>query len=202
MGPSRFTRSKRRRPTGCRIRPSPTSIPSCPRGAGLRPSPALLRVRPTVLRCFPSCAARGNLVNAAGKIVWPARPDLPLTVNSQLAAAFLEWVDEFQLSEEDVPGLSRSVLGRLLVLQAGPSGLPPVEPGSDRRLRSGHQVAARSPRRRAAPLSSHRMGERPAHCAALRGSAARGRGGGSRWAIRRTKNRSSRPTGPRASATA
>ncbi len=71
-------------------------------------------------------ASRGNLVNGAGKIVWAARPDLPLTVNSQLAAAFLEWVDEFQLSEEDVPGLARSVLGRLLVLQAGPSGLPPA----------------------------------------------------------------------------
>ncbi|HEV8070775.1 MAG TPA: formylglycine-generating enzyme family protein [Planctomycetaceae bacterium] len=69
-------------------------------------------------------ASRGNLVNAAGKIVWAARPDLPLTVNSQLAAAFLEWVDEFQLSEEDVPSLARSVLGRLLVLQSGPGGLP------------------------------------------------------------------------------
>jgi formylglycine-generating enzyme len=71
-------------------------------------------------------ASRGNLINAAGKIVWAARPDLPLTVNSQLAAAFLEWVDEFQLSEEDVPGLARSVLGRLLVLQAGPGGLAPA----------------------------------------------------------------------------
>jgi formylglycine-generating enzyme required for sulfatase activity len=70
-------------------------------------------------------ASRGNLVSASGKIVWAARPDLPLTMNSQLAAAFLEWVDEFQLSEEDVPGLARSVLGRLLVLQAGPAGLPP-----------------------------------------------------------------------------
>ena len=69
-------------------------------------------------------ASRGNLVNAAGKVVWAARPDLPLTVNSQLAASFLEWVDEFQLSEEDVPALARSVLGRLLVLQSGPSGLP------------------------------------------------------------------------------
>jgi sulfatase modifying factor 1 len=71
-------------------------------------------------------ASRGSLINASGKIVWAARPDLPLTVNSQLAAAFLEWVDEFQLSEEDVPGLARSVLGRLLVLQAGPGGLPPA----------------------------------------------------------------------------
>ncbi len=52
---------------------------------------------------------------------------MPLTVNSQLAAAFLEWVDEFQLSEEDVHGLARSVLGRLLVLQTGPSGLPPAK---------------------------------------------------------------------------
>lgn len=70
--------------------------------------------------------SRGNLINASGKIVWAARPDLPLALNSQLAAAFLEWVDEFQLSEEDVPGLARSVLGRLLVLQSGPGGLPPA----------------------------------------------------------------------------
>ncbi len=72
--------------------------------------------------------SHGNLVNASGKIVWAARPDLPLALNSQLAAAFLEWVDEFQLSEEDVPGLARSVLGRLLVLQPGPGGLPADSP--------------------------------------------------------------------------
>ncbi len=73
-------------------------------------------------------ASRGNLVNAAGKVVWAARPDLPLTVNSQLAAAFLEWVDEFQLSEEDLPALARTVLGRLLILQASPGGLPADSP--------------------------------------------------------------------------
>jgi sulfatase modifying factor 1 len=63
--------------------------------------------------------SRGNLVDAAGHIVWAARPDLPLTLNSELAAAFLEWVDEFQLCEDDVPALAQSVLGRLLVLQSG-----------------------------------------------------------------------------------
>jgi formylglycine-generating enzyme required for sulfatase activity len=70
--------------------------------------------------------SRGNLVNASGKIVWAARPDLPLTVNSRLAAAFLEWVDEFQLGDDDVPLLARAVLGRLLVLQPGSDGRPPA----------------------------------------------------------------------------
>jgi sulfatase modifying factor 1 len=70
--------------------------------------------------------SRGNLVNASGKIVWAARPDLPLTVNSRLASAFLEWADQFQLGEDDLPILARAVLGRLLVLQPGSDGRPPA----------------------------------------------------------------------------
>jgi len=101
--------------------------PQLPEGGWFASEPGSAPRSPDGVEMLPKLrASRGNLVNAAGKIVWAARPDLPLTVNSQLAAAFLEWVDEFQLSEEDVPGLARSVLGRLLVLQAGPSGLPPA----------------------------------------------------------------------------
>jgi formylglycine-generating enzyme len=71
--------------------------------------------------------ARGTVVNASGRLIWPGRPDLPASVNARLAAALMEWVDEFHLSEDDVPPLSRAVLSRLLVLQPGPAGQTPGE---------------------------------------------------------------------------
>ncbi len=58
LAASPSARSKRRRPIGCRTRPLPTSIPSCPRVAGLRLSPALLLARLTAPTCSPSCARR------------------------------------------------------------------------------------------------------------------------------------------------
>ena len=71
--------------------------------------------------------ARGKVINAAGRLIWPGRPDLPPSVNARVADALMEWVDEFRLSEDDVPPLSRAVLSRLLVLQPGPAGQPPGE---------------------------------------------------------------------------
>ncbi len=87
--------------------------------------------------------ARGNVVNASGRLIWPGRPDLPTSVNARLAAALMEWVDEFQLSEEDVPPLSRAVLSRLLVLQPGSSGLGPTESARTARARRGCNGCAR-----------------------------------------------------------
>jgi formylglycine-generating enzyme required for sulfatase activity len=69
----------------------------------------------------------GNLVDFNGRMIWPGRPDLPTTVNARIAAAITEWIDEFQLSEEDVAPLSRAVLSRLLLLQPGPTGTAPLE---------------------------------------------------------------------------
>jgi len=70
---------------------------------------------------------RGSIVNGMGRLVWAGRPDLPQGVNARLATALLEWVDEFQLSEDDVPALARAVLSRLLVLPVGPGGEPAPE---------------------------------------------------------------------------
>jgi formylglycine-generating enzyme len=89
--------------------------PEVPAGGWIRPGGTVLRV------------TRGNVVNSAGHMIVPGRPDLPATVNARVATALLEWVDEFRLSEEDVPHLSRAVLSRLLVLQPGASGLGPSE---------------------------------------------------------------------------
>lgn len=69
----------------------------------------------------------GNLIDFNGRMIWPGRPDLPTTVNARVAAAVTEWIDEFQLSDEDVPPLARAALSRLLLLQPGPAGAPPTE---------------------------------------------------------------------------
>jgi formylglycine-generating enzyme len=83
--------------------------------------------------------ARGNVVDSSGRLVWPGRPDLPTSVNTRVAAALLEWVDEYQLSEEDVTPLSRAVLSRLLVLQPAPTGLGPTESARTRACETGLQ---------------------------------------------------------------
>jgi formylglycine-generating enzyme len=69
----------------------------------------------------------GNLIDFNGRMVWPGRPDVPTAVNARIATAITEWVDEFQLAEEDVAPLSRAVLSRLLLLQPGPAGAAPTE---------------------------------------------------------------------------
>jgi formylglycine-generating enzyme len=101
--------------------------PEVPAGGWSRPATNVLRI------------TRGNVVNSAGHMIVPGRPDLPASVNDRLATALLEWADEFRLSEEDVPALSRAVLSRLLVLQPGASGLGPTESARIRACDAGLQ---------------------------------------------------------------
>jgi formylglycine-generating enzyme len=92
------------------------------------------RVAATVLH-----VGHGSLIDHTGHIVWPARPDLPPSVNTRVAKALTEWVDEFQLAEEDIPPLSRAVLSRLLVLQPGVTGASPTESARVRACEAGMQ---------------------------------------------------------------
>ena len=101
--------------------------PEVPAGGWNRPATNVLRI------------ARGNVVNSAGHMIVSGRPDLPASVNARLATALLEWVDEFRLSEEDLPHLSRAVLSRLLVLQPGTAGLGPTEMARIRACDAGLQ---------------------------------------------------------------
>ena len=85
-----------------------------------------------------------------------------------VAAAILEWVDEFQLAEEDVPAVSRAVFSRLLVLQPA-SSFGSTESVRIRACETGLQWL-RKHAMSAASVSPRRLGQLTAHCAALFGT--------------------------------
>ena len=78
--------------------------PQLPEGGWFAAEPGSASRSPDGAEMLPKLrASRGNLVNAAGKIVWAARPDLPLTVNASWRPRFWNGSTSFSFPKRTFP---------------------------------------------------------------------------------------------------